>query len=622
MSAWLGDGEVLEAEGSGETSPCSLRLRGSGSPMPPRLRGGGASPRTGHRDGMGRAKELFELCDKEGKGFITKRDMQRLQEELPLSPEQLESVFESLDKDRNGFLTPMEFHTGLGGQEGEQPPVMVGAVKVEGGEIQFSQILVELGAEKIFKDQWELCDLWVQLQTERPQMLNALEELLTHVLTHLQDSLRERESLEQALRRREYDHDRVVRSIYEDMEHQIKEEREKRATQQCDRREQLQEQLMACEQELEFTLTKQRELENRVAVLTGEQSETRDQNHRLHSVNLQLQEQLDSSRDELQTALSLLEQLQTSLKQQQSRKDRDVLKVSKNMQREKESLLRQLDLLRDMNKRLRDEKDAHQTQKRRCNVRRLLEKKGSVIGDYLLHSNTVSRQPSSTEGLNTSTEPERTAGCQDTQTKETRQPADGQQDSSQRAFKVMFLGNSGVGKSSFIHHYCRGHFPNSMSSTVAIDFQMRSVTLDSTPIILQLWDTAGQERFHSITQQYYRKADGILAMYDLTQAGSLTALSHWLDQVQERVGEGAVLMLVGNKADLVDRGRSAVTMQDGRRMAERYQAQYFECSAKSGFNIEESMSHMARLLAAQQDWHRENTVVLDGHPTARGRCCK
>uniref|UniRef100_A0AAY4BU20 EF-hand domain-containing protein n=1 Tax=Denticeps clupeoides TaxID=299321 RepID=A0AAY4BU20_9TELE len=389
MSAWLGDGEVLEAEGSGETSPCSLRLRGSGSPMPPRLRGGGASPRTGHRDGMGRAKELFELCDKEGKGFITKRDMQRLQEELPLSPEQLESVFESLDKDRNGFLTPMEFHTGLGqldchgrvlhctsclhvpppgGQEGEQPPVMVGAVKVEGGEIQFSQILVELGAEKIFKDQWELCDLWVQLQTERPQMLSALEELLTHVLTHLQDSLRERESLEQALRRREYDHDRVVRSIYEDMEHQIKEEREKRATQvrspESSYDHQLQEQLMACEQELEFTLTKQRELENRVAVLTGEQSETRDQNHRLHSVNLQLQEQLDSSRDELQTALSLLEQLQTSLKQQQSRKDRDVLKVSKNMQREKESLLRQLDLLRDMNKRLRDEKDAHQTQKR------------------------------------------------------------------------------------------------------------------------------------------------------------------------------------------------------------------------------------------------------------------
>uniref|UniRef100_A0AAY4BT02 EF-hand domain-containing protein n=1 Tax=Denticeps clupeoides TaxID=299321 RepID=A0AAY4BT02_9TELE len=342
-------------------SPSSSIIQ-NGSPMPPRLRGGGASPRTGHRDGMGRAKELFELCDKEGKGFITKRDMQRLQEELPLSPEQLESVFESLDKDRNGFLTPMEFHTGLG--QLDCFPELSPPVRRVNREIQFSQILVELGAEKIFKDQWELCDLWVQLQTERPQMLSALEELLTHVLTHLQDSLRERESLEQALRRREYDHDRVVRSIYEDMEHQIKEEREKRATQQCDRREQLQEQLMACEQELEFTLTKQRELENRVAVLTGEQSETRDQNHRLHSVNLQLQEQLDSSRDELQTALSLLEQLQTSLKQQQSRKDRDVLKVSKNMQREKESLLRQLDLLRDMNKRLRDEKDAHQTQKR------------------------------------------------------------------------------------------------------------------------------------------------------------------------------------------------------------------------------------------------------------------
>ncbi|XP_076588579.1 ras-related protein Rab-43-like [Chaetodon auriga] len=104
--------------------------------------------------------------------------------------------------------------------------------------------------------------------------------------------------------------------------------------------------------------------------------------------------------------------------------------------------------------------------------------------------------------------------------------------SPQRVFKVVFLGNSGVGKTCFIQHYCTGRFHSDMSTTVGIDFQMKTLTLGSTTITLQLWDTAGQERFRSITEQYYRKADGILAMYDLTHSASFTAVRGWMDSVR------------------------------------------------------------------------------------------
>ncbi|XP_032362793.1 EF-hand calcium-binding domain-containing protein 4A [Etheostoma spectabile] len=389
MSKWLNDGEVLVGQGSGEAVPVSPRSRGrsAGSPRPGC---GTRSPLTSPRareavsgsplaETMGKAKELFVLCDKEGKGFITKRDMQRLQVELPLSPEELETVFESLDRETNGFLTPAEFSTGLGEFVGLEEMTELSQDEAEEDTdhvdrsqeppvLRFVNILMELGADKLFKDQQELSSLWCELQRDRPELLSVLEGILIHAVSHLQDSIRERDSLEQALRRRESEHDQVVRSIYEEMENQIREEREKRLSQdsieQKQRGQQLEEELKMQEQELENTLTQQKELEIRIRQLSCEQANIKEQNQQLRSLNAQLQEQVESSREQLQAALGQLSLLQLSTAQEQVARQRNVMKVSRNMQKEKDSLLRQLELLRDMNKRLRDEKDAQQSQKR------------------------------------------------------------------------------------------------------------------------------------------------------------------------------------------------------------------------------------------------------------------
>ncbi|KAM3609131.1 uncharacterized protein V6R79_009998 [Siganus canaliculatus] len=650
MSKWLDDGEVLVGEGSGEAASPSARSRGlpPGSPMSSRGRSPLTSPSTrepvqGSPQAvtMGKAKELFVLCDKEGKGFITKRDMQRLQVELPLSPEQLETVFESLDRQRNGFLTPIEFSAGLGELVGLEDTTELSQEEAEedmdrvdwshdAAADRFVNLLVELGADKLFKDQQEFCSLWCDLQRERPELLTVLEGILIHAVSHIQDSVKERDSLEQALLRKENEHDQVVRSIYEEMESQIHEEREKRLTQesirQRQRGRQLEEELRIREQELENTLTKQKELEARIQQLSCEQTTFRMQNQQLHSLNFQLQEQVESSREQLQAALDQLSLLQINAAQEHETRERNVLKVSRNMQKEKDSLMRQLELLRDMNKRLRDEKDAQQTQKRTPNITKPLQKKGSIIGNYLLRDKPLKRQLSSSDELEqdkdkemTNSSKRRHSSCRVRSENVEQMQTQSTIVSPQRVFKVVFLGNSGVGKTSFIQHYCSGSFHSRINTTVGIDFQMKTLTLGSTSITLQLWDTAGQERFRSITEQYYRKADGILTLYDITDALSFTAVRGWMDSVKEKMCEDAVVMLLANKLDLADTHRT-VAAAEGQRLADQHQALFYECSAKTGSNMEELMTDLAGMLMSQHDRQCQDALLLT-EDTDKRRCC-
>ncbi|XP_069037804.1 EF-hand calcium-binding domain-containing protein 4A [Lepisosteus oculatus] len=681
MAHWALGREVLVGEGRGEaeSSPRPGRSRGLAVVPSPRERG----PQGGslQQETLEKARELFLLCDKEEKGFITKRDMQRLQSELPLSPEQLESVFDSLDRDRNGYLTPLEFSMGLGQFLGvevwaegesscqEEPPLSGWGAHQgdppEPADLQLSQALEELGAAHIFVDQEELRTLWAGLREERPELLLALQELLLRVSAHIQDTLRERDNLEQTLRRRECDHEQVVRSLYEEMETQMKEVKEKQLMQdsvrKSDRTQQLQRELETREQELHSIVGKQRELEQELRALGAEQQDTRSQNQQLRRVNTQLAEQLEASRQELHRVHSLLQHTQQSTLREQREKERDILKVSKNMQKEKESLMKQLDLLREMNKKLRDEKDARHAQKMAPPARNPLLKKGSVIGKYLLEDKPIKRQLNPTDTTNqvseeVTSEPDRKKyashqrgekadgqleeaelgqegdGCPQEGKEDVKEtPSDrplGTDRPPQRVFKLVFIGNSGVGKTSFIQRYCRRSFLPNINATVGMDFQVRTVTVDSTPIALQLWDTAGQERFRSITQQYFRKADGMLAMYDVTSSASFIAVRNWLDSVQERVSEGAVLFLLGNKMDAVEHTEREVLTRDGRRLAQRcvsvlqeYQAVFYECSVKAGLNIDEPMAHLARLLADQQDQEVGSALCLSVESDSPKGCC-
>ncbi|OPJ73745.1 ras and EF-hand domain-containing protein-like [Patagioenas fasciata monilis] len=644
-----------------------------------------------------KARELFQLCDKDEKGFITKVDMQRLQSELPLTLEQLETVFESLEQNNNGYLTPVEFSMGLGKLIGIE--LCQGAGRMdhsrheetfESGwsddldpadddeDKRFCSMMEQFGAAQMFEDPREIRDLWARLRKEHPELLSNFEEFLLRVSSYVREVNHEKESMEQALKRKETDHDREVRCLYEEMEQQIKAERERLICQEALRRDRsnlLQKELCSKEQELEKILCRQKKLEHQLQSLNSEQLETRVQNERLRHLNENLLEELEKSKWELEVVKGQLQKLQKEAQLEQEQKDRDVYRVSKNMRKEKQSLLRQLELLREMNKKLRDERDAFEAKKLAPQSRKLVMKKGQLASVDLPFTFPVdvaveepNRRnckyfPGNRTGLKTgegdstnfgekSRDKERWSLAADAEwlkmtlkgDADGRKNADGLDDAllppreqpvgtktrlqalepascfPDRIFKVVFVGNSGVGKSSFIHRFCYDRFLAELNATIGIDYQVKSLMVDNTQVALQLWDTAGQERFRSITKQYFRKADGILVMYDITAECSFMAVRNWMSSVQEGINDGAVVFLLGNKMDAVQRETRNVPKVEGERLAKEYKAVFYECSAMTGYNITESMLHMARLLTAQEDRQRENALQLEDVNRRKG-CC-
>lgn len=193
----------------------------------------------------------------------------------------------------------------------------------------------------------------------------------------------------------------------------------------------------------------------------------------------------------------------------------------------------------------------------------------------------------------------------------------------QRVFKVVFVGDSGVGKSSFIQRFCHNTFRPSYSATIGVDFQIKNLIIENQAIVLQLWDTAGQERFHSITKQYFRKADGVIVMYDVTSETSFTNIRNWMTSVQEGASEEPVSVLLGNKSDLPEEdGTKVVKMKDGIRLADEYGSLFYETSALNGENVHDAMEALARVLKEKEDREIEKSFRLGAEQPSKKFCCK
>lgn len=292
--------------------------------------------RTGEQDPeltvLGKAQEFFQICDLEGKGFVTRQDMQRLHPELPLSLEELEKVFVTLDADGNGSLTPKEFITGFSQFLLEQIALKNDVVQPSEGEtacpvryeetttgdedeeFQFSNLMDRLGAAKVLDDETDVKQLWLQLKKEEPHLLSNFEEFLVRIFSQLQEADNEKNELECALKKKIAAYDEEIQHLYEEMEQQIKKEKEQFLLKDTERfqsqSQELERKLLSKEQELEQLVQKQKRLEHQCTQLLSGKEETKVENTKLKLTNQELLRELERTSHELSLAQQQLQVLQ------------------------------------------------------------------------------------------------------------------------------------------------------------------------------------------------------------------------------------------------------------------------------------------------------------------------
>ena len=163
-------------------------------------------------------------------------------------------------------------------------------------------------------------------------------------------------------------------------------------------------------------------------------------------------------------------------------------------------------------------------------------------------------------------------------------------------FKLVLLGDSGVGKSSLLVRFSDNTFTESYMSTIGVDFKIKTIRVENKVIKLQIWDTAGQEKFRTITSSYYRGTHGVILIFDVTDKMSYTNIQKWVNEIDRQSIDNIVKMLIGNKCDL--ESKRVVDQAQAKQYSDSLGMTYIECSARSAFNVEEAFNIIATQILA------------------------
>ena len=175
-------------------------------------------------------------------------------------------------------------------------------------------------------------------------------------------------------------------------------------------------------------------------------------------------------------------------------------------------------------------------------------------------------------------------------------------------FKLVTIGDSGVGKSCILLRFADDTFTENYYSTIGVDFRFKCVDIGERKCKLQIWDTAGQERFKTVTSAYYRGADGIIIVFDQTDRESFNNVQHWIDDISKYSTEEPSKIIIANKEDISDE-RKSVKMEDIAELEKKTGLEVIKTSAKTGENIDYAFKKLTQKLLIE----RNNRILSKGY---------
>ncbi|CAG9311531.1 unnamed protein product [Blepharisma stoltei] len=190
--------------------------------------------------------------------------------------------------------------------------------------------------------------------------------------------------------------------------------------------------------------------------------------------------------------------------------------------------------------------------------------------------------------------------------------------------KILTLGDASVGKTSILLRFSEDEFPKTTMPTIGIEYKTKYAEISGRAIKLQVWDTAGQERYHrTLASTFYRRANGIVLVFDLTDKTSLEHVESWMKQIRAKADPKVAIILVGNKMDLIDQNE----FPEGKSLADSYGIPFIMVSAKTGKNVVEAFNTLSEMIvmhdpsALQDNAATTETLTQRHKPPPSNQCC-
>ncbi|XP_071478302.1 uncharacterized protein [Diadema antillarum] len=481
------------------------------------------------------------------------------------------------------------------------------------GHLEWDQLLEEIGGTALLAGYDELYVLWQKLRDDEPELLVTFQNFLKKAVSEIQKM---HDNCDNVVKSKNGIHADDMRRLYEEMELLLTQERETLRRRYRQEMENELEKLMdEKDHEVHELLIKKKELEQSLQDLDKREKDRVVQNQQLEQMVMELSRHEANIIAENEGLVQENSQLRMRLDQSLAGLNETqqlCLQLQEETERERAFIEREYaEAVREQERKSRDRQNLElQLEKLREKYEQLVEDNYSVKEPKRVGVMQMSRVSSYSD-----------CECdQQMQFLQLRTP--------DRCFKVVMCGDSGVGKSSFVQRFCHNSFTVNTQVTIEIGFHMKSLVLDNTVVSLQIWDTAGQERFRSIPHAYFRKADGVLLLYDLSCEKSFLNVKSWIASIREH-DDNAVIMLVGNKEDLAAPYRE-VPREAALKLARENEALFIETSAKQGTNVFEAFGRLARELQKKEDDNVSRVYTMEEleeehnisfAPKRKRKCC-